>query len=211
MLSKVGEARYYAVSTDSPDATVPNVLVDVNLSDEHKHLYGAANVRRALWGDDAPFHLWIPSLETWTLDTVRMLFTELSAYLPPDPAATAGVDLEWAKRTGRAAASPKPPRLREAVFWVAARGWRAGILTSRNERTRTDERGLTVWGAYPTGEWTAPMMDTLMALAASLPLSLQAIGRVLPGDPSRLNLKYPPRVLQVTGNGRRRPAATREA
>ncbi len=162
-------ASTFAVSMDCPHATVPSVLVRIWISDEVGAVapcYG----QDVVWGSHDVLRLWIPSLETWTLDTVRMVFYELSAYVPFDDDAEAGVTLCTRKRSGRPRKNPTTadiaPIVDDVKFWVRSRGWKAEFGTNRNEQTRTLKDGQTEWGAFPTGEWSAPMLAQLTNLAS---------------------------------------------
>jgi len=190
----------FAIAMDCPHATTPDVFVRVWIRDDQGE-HAPANAREAVWGEPGGFWLWIPSLDTWTLDTVRMVLHELSAYVPPDPDAQAGVTAKYATPRGRRSAT-RTSRLRidDAVaFWVSARGWHVSIVTNRNERQRKDANGQWTWGNYPTGEWSEPMVSTLIDLADKSPLPLRSITRVLPGDPVELQLKYSPRLTVQLG------------
>jgi hypothetical protein len=189
----------FAIAMDCPHATVPDVLVRVWLNDERGTL-GHCDVRQALWGDyGSPYDLWIPSLDTWTLDTVRMILYELSAYVPADEHARAGVSARWKKPSGRPAKHPRPPQLEHVTFWVSACGWRASIDTYRNERLRETPDKQWVWGGFLSGDWSEPMIATLLDLTARSPWPLAAITEVLPGDPADLNLRYTPRLTLQRG------------
>lgn len=189
----------HAVSTDAPHAARPDVLARVWLHDESGPL-APSDAVRAVWGESGSFELWFPSLDSWTLDTVRMILHELSAYVPRDTQTQAGITAAWQKPRGRRPDRPRAPRLNEHVeFWVSSRGWRASVDTSRNEVTTKNQDGMDVWAGLSTGEWTAPMVATLIGLAEKSPFPLAQIERVLPGDPATLHLKYTPRLTQQLG------------
>lgn len=182
----------FAVSMDCPSATIPEVCLHLRLSDVSDRPTGDAY--RAVWGDDGQgmIRIWVPMFDTWTPDTLRMVFAELAAHLPPDEAAQVGVTLEWTNPR-RTAKTPNPiQRLKLATPWVQARGWRATLITGWNLRQKW-LNNQWVPGCFPTGEWSPPMIDVLVALEGKGAIPLGAIGRVLPADPARHNLKFPSR------------------
>jgi hypothetical protein len=189
----------YAVSLDCPHATGPSVLVTVRFSDETGTTSGGYAAKVLILGDDCPSpRLWIPMLDAWTLDHVRLVLHELSAFLPPDDEAVAGVTLHRAAARGRKpkAGPPRPPRLQDVAFWVTARGWRATINTDVNERTATDASGRIVPAYAPTGEWSDPMLASLETLAERSPFLLRGIGAEVSGYP---DTRFPSRYALRAG------------
>ena len=82
----------YAVSMDCPRATSPVVLWNVLVFDDVAKT-GAENPRHQLL---------VPELDTWTLDTLRMVLHELAAYLPAHDSATVTVTAKLVRAPGRA-------------------------------------------------------------------------------------------------------------
>jgi hypothetical protein len=161
-------STYYAVQMNAPHATVPDVLWDVRVPDEC--------VRSE--GDTRQFispKLWVPRLETWTLDTLRMVLHELAAYLPPHDDAEVTILAKTDKPKGRPRpdGQPRPRRFNDHVeFKVSARGWSVYVGTDRNEVENKDGRRDRTWD---TGEWTEPMQAVLLDLAAKSPFRLADI------------------------------------
>jgi hypothetical protein len=188
----------WAVSMDAPHATKPTVMTHVWLYDE-RGTHSPCESTEILLGDGWRPRLWIPSLDTWMLDTVRMVLCELASYVPYDPNAEAIIKAKWFVRRGRAAKTTRPPRLDEHVtLAVRARGWRAEIDTSRNDALVTNAQGQEVWAAWPTGDWSDPMVATLLDLTDRSPIPMAAIAEVLPGDPAVLDI-IPPRCTVLRG------------
>ena len=83
----------YAVAMDCPHATVPDVLWSVMVFDE---------VNGGAFHPEVRGHnLWVPELDTWTLDTVRMVLHELAAYLPAHETATVTIEAKAHRAAGR--------------------------------------------------------------------------------------------------------------
>jgi hypothetical protein len=156
----------------------------------------------ALWGDTR-FQLWVPSLDAWSIDTLRMILHELSAYVPIATDTVAGITARLRKPRGRPSKSAdRPrPRLDDVELWVRARGWSAVLETHHNARTVKRDDGQVVNGQYPTGDWSDPMVATLLDLAQKSPFPLSAITPVFPADPttSELRLRYSPRLTVQRG------------
>lgn len=161
-------STYYAVCMNAPHATTPDVLWDVRVPDEC--------VRSD--GDTREFispHLWVPRLETWTLDTLRMVLHELAAYLPPHDDAEVTILAKTDKPKGRPRpdGQPHPRRFNDHVeFKVCARGWTVTVVTDRNERHNAEGKRDRVWD---TGSWTEPMQAVLLDLAAKSPFHLAGV------------------------------------
>lgn len=156
------------------------------------------DVRDAVGGgadsqENARHLLYVPQLETWMPDTLRLVLHELSAYIPAhDPAdALVTIGARTQPQRGRA---PKVPRARRfdhhVTIAVEARGWRAEVHTWRDSRKLNQ-------GEYAPdpGSFTEPMQAFLLDLAAHSPFPLAPIHRELsaPGCerdqmPSRLNV-----------------------
>jgi len=181
----------YAVSMDCPHATIPDVLWRVGVYDE---VGGTGLSERHM--------LFVPPLDAWTLDTLRMVLHEMAAYLPAHESATVTIRAKTSRAPGRARKDatprpPRPPRFCERVaFIVSARGWSAEIQdTSRNEVTDTAGQYL----GRSAGEWSEPMQAVLLDLAAKSPLSLDGVRIVGCADPEWLALKYPSRRDVIRG------------
>lgn len=156
----------YAVSMDCEHATIPSVLWNVWVFDEVKG--GISNP------EVCGHKLWVPELDTWTLDTLRMVLHELASYLPAHDSAVATVCAKAHRAPGRPRKeqAQRPPRLAENVsISVSARGWRAEVRTDRNEIADQDGKYL---GRSP-GEWTAPMQAVLLDLTAKSPFPLSTV------------------------------------
>lgn len=170
----------HAIAMRCPRATVPDLLLSVWIHDDVGDL-SPADAERLLCGDRC--QLWVPPLETWTLDTVRMLLRELAAFLPADADASASVAARLRKPGGRSGKKPVAPRLNSRVeFAVTARGWRARVVTELLPNL-----------PYADLKWSEPMEAALLELAARSPFHLADVADVLPGDPGDLALRYLPR------------------
>ena len=170
----------YALSMDCPHATDPDVRWRVMVFDD---------VAGTGCGDPEPNHdLWVPHMETWTLDTLRMVLHELAAYLPAHDDATVTICAKTNRQSGRARKDGTP---RQAIFnkeveiTVSARGWSAVVWAWRNEKADTDGKYL---GRGP-GQWSEPMQAVLLDLAAKSPFPLATVRVVNCGDPYALNLR----------------------
>ena len=160
--------RLYSVATNCPHATVPSVLWDVCV--DTALMEGRQLLR-------------VPRLETWTLDTLRMVLHELAAYLPPhdDAQVTILAKTDEPKGRPRPDGQPQARRFNNHVeFTVCARGWTVTVVTDRNETK--DEKG-EVDRVWDTGSWTEPMQAILLDLAARSPFSLSAVRLVECADP----------------------------
>jgi hypothetical protein len=184
----------YALSMDCPHATTPDVLWNVMVFDDV-----------AKTGAEHPHHqLWVPALDTWTLDTLRMVLHELAAYLPAHDTARVSIKA----RTGRAPGGQRPGRQRvefkhkETEISVSARGWTATVWTWRNEATDTEGR---CFGQ--TAGWSEPMQAVLLDLAARSPFPLDPVRIVDCADPDDLQLKYAARRDVLSGIERETHAA----
>jgi hypothetical protein len=175
--------KTYAVSMDCPHATRPEVLWSVDIWDVSRPTPFATSAV-----DFPHCQLWVPRLETWTLDSLRMLLHELDCYLPVHElnAATVTITAAYFKRGGRAAQSPKPPRFdnKSVTIAVSARGFSAKVHPDRMVR---NEKGEGI-GRY-AGDWSEPMQAVLLDLASKSPFPLAAVGVVDSADPDALNLK----------------------
>jgi hypothetical protein len=180
----------YAISMNCPNATSPSVLWNVLVFDEVDG--GAINP------EVRGHKLWVPELDTWTLDTLRMVLHELAAYLPAHDSATATIGAKAHRATGRPRKdqTPRPARFSgNVMISVAARGWRAEVHTQRNEAADKDG---TYLGRSP-GEWTPPMQAVLLDLARKSPFSLETVRVVDCADPRELSLRYPARRDVIKG------------
>lgn len=196
--------RVFGISMGCPHATKPTILVDVALRDEVSRAEG--NAAAAVWGGHGgtQSRLWIPALNTWSLDTTRMLFWELSAYVPPEPdhhkSLLAGVRIGGRRR----AKMPQDVVDTDVEFFVISRGWRASINPRYNRAlaTRTEAKR---WrdGRFPSGRWSEPMRAALLELAEKSPVALVNVREELPGDASHLGLKFTAR--HTIQEGVRRP------
>jgi hypothetical protein len=177
----------YALSMDCPHATTPAVLWRVMVFDDV-----------AKTGAEMPGHtLWAPELDTWTLDTLRMVLHELAAYLPAHDTATVTIKARTSRAPGRARkdGTPRPPIFKHEAISVSARGWTAMVWTWRNEVTDKDGKYL---GRGP-GEWSEPMQAVLLDLAAKSPFPLDPVRIVACADPYDSQLRYPARRDVVRG------------
>jgi len=183
----------YALSMDCPHATTPDVLWNVMVFDDV-----------AKTGAEHPHHqLWVPALDTWTLDTLRMVLHELAAYLPAHDTATATITAKTGRAPGRQRkGQPLAFKHTETAIAVSARGWTARVWTWRNEATDTEGRCLG-----QTAGWSAPMQAVLLDLAARSPFPLDSVRIVDCADPYDLQLKYPARRDVISGIERETRAA----
>lgn len=174
----------YSVSLGAEHATEPTVSWRVRVWD----LVGGGAVSQ----ESGQHHLWVPALDTWMPDTVRLVLHELSAYIPAhDPSdALVRVDAKLVRRGGRAPKNPRPPRFNDDVrLSVEARGWRAVVETWRNDRTMEDGQS----APHPS-HFTEPMQAFLLDLAGRSPFHLAGVRRTLSEPcldnqhPSRLNV-----------------------
>lgn len=173
----------YAVSMDCPHATTPTVLWHVG-------------VDRAVSAEKQ--NVWVPRLETWTLDTLRMFLHELAAFLPPHESATVTILAKVDPPKGRPAANGqrRAPRFSDKVkISVTARGWTASVWTWINEKQ--DAAGKRLGDG--SGEWSAPMRAVLLDLAAQSPFPLDGVRVVESADRGVLGLKYPSRRARNRG------------
>lgn len=169
----------YAVSMDCPHATEPDVRWRVMVFDD---------VAGTGCGDPEPNHdLWVPHLESWTLDTLRMVLHELAAYLPAHDDATVTIRAKRRRQSGRARKDGTPRRAvfdNEVELKVSARGWSAGVWAWRNEKADTNGQYL----GYGPGEWSQPMQAILLDLATKSSFPLGTVRVVNCGDPYVLTL-----------------------
>jgi hypothetical protein len=194
--------RTFAVSMDCPHATRPTILVDVAIRDETARVERDA-AAAAVWGGHrgTRCRLWIPALNTWTLDTTRMVLWELSAYVPPEPEAffdppdphrslLAGVQIG----TRRGARTPQDLVDTDVEFFVSSRGWSAAINPKNNLALPTKTLAKR-WreGRFPSGRWSEPMRAALLDLAEKSPVDLMNVTEELPGDALNLGLRFSPR------------------
>jgi hypothetical protein len=170
----------YAVSMDCPHATRPDVCWSVALLEERSHGTWVASTL------EGQRQLWVPGLETWTVDTLRMVLHELAAFLPAHDAAEAVIKATPKRRSGRAARSRLPPRLDQSSveFWLQARGWRVNVWAWTNDRpvAEGDPRSWpNDWSEPVAGDWSVPMAATLLDLAAKSPFLLSFVAPVPAG------------------------------
>lgn len=172
---------YYAVRMDCPHATKPDLLLPVRLLEKVRDRWNWAECLEDLHANRP--YLWIPMLDTWTPDTLRMVLHELATYLPPHERTDELVAIRTQGKGGRQG------RL-DVWLSVEARGWRAELLPQLNDRS--PRGGETLADAvHSTGKWSEPMVEMLQGLAKRSPFPLAAITRVRPADdpdlpPSRL-------------------------
>jgi hypothetical protein len=173
-------SAYYAVRHDYPNATRADVLWRVFTYEQTAA--GGWPISHALEQDDSGRYLWVPSLNSWTLDTLRLVLHELAAFLPAHDATEAEVIIKAAtlKPRGRRRADAPTPEPRVDPFSVTlnvqARGWRVALWTHNNCR---DEGKPTETATPPSpGEWSVPMAAVLLNLAAASPIPLAGIGVV---------------------------------
>lgn len=146
----------YTVQLDRPHASAPTTCWRVLVSD----IVNPTSDYNELNGN----RLWVPSLETWTPDTLRLVLYELSAYLPAHASRDAFVRViaRDVARRGRPAKGYRPSRRFDDHVWlqVEARGWRAEVGTFTDDRdVKADER-------RPIPErFTEPMQAFLLELA----------------------------------------------
>jgi hypothetical protein len=154
----------YLVRHDYPNATKPGPkwwaqtwnLRGERPCDDTKHVPGA--------------ELYIPPLDAWLPDTLYMVLHEISAYLPPDPHAVAGVKAALRKPRGRQPKVPRPPTMDDRCeLYVEAQGWRAYV------RTEADMKRADGKPTPPLGEWSEPMQALLLDMAARSPFPLSTI------------------------------------
>lgn len=170
--------RMYAVFMDCPHATRPEVAWRVMVND----LEGGYELV------DSSALLFVPQLETWTVDTLRMVLHELSAYLPAH-------DSDKAEGGIVAARTKNTRRLKDKVeIWVRARGWKAAVWTWVNERPTKESEP---WP--PPTSWSEPMAEVLVELAQRSPFRLEPLAKVLPGDPVDADM-IPSRRCVLDGN-----------
>jgi hypothetical protein len=178
----------YSVQLDRPNATKPRVCWRVWTWD----LAAGGRFSDALGNDD----LYVPELDAWIPDTLRLVLYELSAYLPAhDPAdALVRIDAKLDRPRGRPPKVPRPalfdPRVKLSV---EARGWRVEV------QTWNDDRPLKAGAVAPyPGSFSEPMQAFLLDLAAQSPFPLAHIRRELSASdddergndmPSRLNVQ----------------------
>lgn len=141
--------------------------------------------------------VYVPTLDAWYPDTLRLVLWELSAYLPAHDPNDAMVRVE-AKLRRRCGRKPKtgPPRPLEfdenVTLSVEARGWRASVDAARDSRpVKADQPLPTLPGSY-----SEPMQAVLLELAARSPFPLallppeySAPGFERNAMPSRLNVQ----------------------
>jgi hypothetical protein len=117
--------------------------------------------------------LYVPTLDAWLPDTLRMVLYELSAYIPAHDRKEAMVRIhaKLERSRGRAPMPPKlprPPRFNDEVkLAIEARGWRAEVETSRDDRpVKANEIP-----PHP-GSFAKPMQAFLLDLAIQSPFPL---------------------------------------
>jgi hypothetical protein len=176
----MGTARTeWSARMDCPHATAPGVRWRVTVLGEPS---GIMSNESGLQGHA----LWVPTLNTWTLDTLRMVLHELSAFLPAHEHAMVAIEAKQIQR-GPRSRMPRPPKVDHVSLSVSARGWTALVYTWINERRTTPPTP----AVESEGEWSEPMAAALLDLARKSPLPLSDITRVLAADdptlrPSRL-------------------------
>ena len=170
----------YAVALDCPHTTMPDVLWRVITSERETSGRWAPS---AMLHDDVlqQHRLWVPRLDAWTLDTLRLVLHELAAFLPAHDPTEAEVVIEAARRRQRGRRRPgdssRQPLLIEHVsIAVEARGWRAGVWTDENARDEDQRQPGDLRPPPSAGEWSEPMAAALLDLASKSPLSLAAVG-----------------------------------
>lgn len=167
----------YAIGKDSPD---PDLFVPVKISDG--------------WTFEVAHWLWVPTLDAWDLDIVRMVLFELSAHVPPSCDAIAGVSVLTKEGTGRAPwRGSRPPK--NVEFWIRSRGCRVSISTRRNYKLKQNSARRWVKANYPTGQWSEAMRRALPSLAIGPPFALRDVKEALASEsvagryPSRYRLQ----------------------
>ena len=152
----------YTVQLDREHATDPTVCWRV-------WVWDLVNGGGANYEEFGRHDVWVPPLETWMPDTLRLVLYELAAYIPAHDAADAFVRIE-AKRKPRQGKPPKVPRAPrfddDVRLAVEARGWRAEVQTLRDDRTV--KPGET---APHPGWFTEPMQAFLSGPRGTVPLS----------------------------------------
>ncbi len=110
----------YSVKLQRPHATAPTVAFFVTVWDL---------VNGGAYSELTGNSLYVPAVDTWIPDTLRLVLWELSAYLPahqPEDAIVR-INAKHHVRRGRAPKTPRPAVFDNAVVLsVEARGWRAG-------------------------------------------------------------------------------------
>jgi hypothetical protein len=179
---------HYAIALDAPHSDAAAVCWRVIVTDNL--------VPNGLSDQEMSAHyLWVPPLESWTLDHVRMTLHEIAAFLPVHDQATAGV---VAKRRGTRGRPRKDGTVHEARFddhvelRVFARGWRAEVWCWEDSRCMKP-------GENPPdpGQWSAPMQAALLDLAAKSPFPLDSVDYV---EPEFNRHQYPARQDVVNGD-----------
>ena len=167
----------YALSMDCPRATVPEVLWKVRLYDIQSRL-GIAETH----------NLYVPSVETWTLDTLRMFLHDLQPICPHTRLLTSRLKRRRCARRGeRKDGAERLPRFSDDVsISVLARGWEVTVWTNRNEVTDKDGKSL----GRSSGEWSEPMQAVLLDLAAKSPFPMDGVRVVDCADARVLDLKF---------------------
>ncbi len=168
----MSDVNRWAVRLNCPHATRPEVLWRVLVTGQ-----------TAAATEESGHVLWVPTLDTWTLETLRMVLHELSAFLPPHDEATVIIKARRRRAGGRPPRVPRPAQVEQAVFTVSARGWTAHVWTWIDEKDRAR--------VASAGEWSEPMAAALLELATRSPFPLASVHRVLAADdpgllPSRL-------------------------
>lgn len=179
----------YVVSMDCPHPTWPDVRWDVWLAPDTGAAWTEDERREQI--DSGQHKLFVPSLETWTLDTLRMVLHELATYLPPHEDAQVTILAKTDKPKGRPRPDGRqqPRRFNDRVeLQVSARGWTVTVRAWRNEAA--DESG-TFLGRSP-GEWSEPMQARLLDFAAKSPFPLASVRPVDCGDPDAFQTRLKP-------------------
>jgi hypothetical protein len=180
----------YTVQLDRKHASLPSVCWDVTIWDM---------VDGGALSELGGHQLYVPTLESWLPDTLRLVLYELSAYLPAHAPEAAQVIIEarQIRPRRRAMTRPRKPWFNHDVhLCVEAGGWRADVRTSRDARIvkAGEERP-------DPGRFTEPMQACLLELAARSPFPLSSIRPEYSGDgdgddptwatrlPSRVNVQ----------------------
>jgi hypothetical protein len=181
---------HYAVAMDAPRSTWPDVLLRVFVREDVRSDGGDA--------ESLNYKLWVPDVETWTPDTVRMLLHELAAYLPAHDGATVTVQSKVTRSGGRRrkdGSEPTPKFSPDVWLAVSGGGWTATLYAHRNERTiGSDPRPV-----IDVGRWSEPMQAFLLDLAQRSPFALAHVRAVDCADPGTIGLQRPSRRDVVRG------------
>jgi hypothetical protein len=141
-------------------------------------------------------YVYVPKLDAWLPDTVRLVLYELTAYLPAhDPAdAVVRIEAKLQRPRGRVPKVPRPARVDDHVkLSVQAGGWRVHVETDHDDRPLEPNEI-----APRTGDFSEPMQAFLLDLAAQSPFPLAHVRRELSAAsedergalmPSRLNVQ----------------------